>query len=52
MEDSDSLRPEDIRVDTFTTWPAEFHVVDEDPADPMAGRDEVVPNGNGHFTHV
>ncbi len=52
MPETSSLRPEDIKVETFAPLTPEFHVVDEDPADPASGHDVVVPNGRGHFTHM
>jgi hypothetical protein len=52
MPETSSVRPEDIRVDTFATLAPGFHAVDEDPTNPVGGYDVTFENANGSITHA
>jgi hypothetical protein len=52
MQETSSLRPEDIEVQTFAPLTPGFHIVDEDPADPASGRDFIGLGLNGGVAHI
>jgi hypothetical protein len=52
MQETSSLRPEDIEVQTFAPLTPGFHIVDEDPVDPASGRDLELLTQAGGIGHV